>query len=102
MLSPIDQINLNPITSNDTIYIDLKVNAGKFLSGINLSTAGIDHSSSTNNLIMCNNSYQMNVFEPYNGISSNNQNLSNNNYVYIDNTLSFAPTIYYHLRVPTK
>ena len=54
----VDQINITPVGSNDTIYIDLKVNAEKFLSGINLATAGIDHSSSTNNLIMCNNSYQ--------------------------------------------
>ena len=102
MLSPIDQIILNPIISNDTIYIDIKVNAGKFLSGINLSTAGIDHSSSTNNLIMCNNSFQMNVFEAFNGISSNNQSFSKKNYVYIDNTLSFAPTIYYHFEGSNK
>ena len=102
MLSPIDQIILNPITLNDTIYIDLKVNAGKFLSGINLSTAGIDHSSSTNNLTMCNNSYQMSVFETFNGISTTNESISKNNYLYIDNTLSFAPTINYHFESSNK
>ncbi len=102
MLSPVDQINITPVGSNDTIYIDLKVNAEKFLSGINLATAGIDHSSSTNNLIMCNNSYQMNVFETFNVTSSNDKGLTNNNFIHIDNTLSYAPTINYHFENSNK
>ena len=96
MLTHIDPININPINSNDTIYIDLKVNAEKFLSEINLSTVGIDHSSSHNNFIMCNNAYTMNVFESY--ISTNNviENSDLNNFIFIDYTLPFAPTINYH------
>ena len=102
MLSPIDQINVNPVNSNDTIYIDLKVNAERFLSGLNLSTVGVDHSSSTNNLLMCNNSYSMNVFESYNIISSSIESPKNNNYIFMDYTLAFAPTINYHFNSNQK
>ncbi|PDH49517.1 MAG: hypothetical protein CND37_01695 [Bacteroidetes bacterium MED-G20] len=96
MLTQIDPININPINSNDTIYIDLKVNAEKFLSEINLSTAGIDHSSSATNFIMCNNAYTMNVFESYTSTNNVIQNSDLNNFIFIDYTLPFAPTINYH------
>ena len=96
MLSHIDQININPTNSNDTIYINLKVNAEKFLSGLSLSTVGIDHSSSANNLLMCNNSYLMNVFEAGNITTNIIKKSDLNNYIFIDYTLPFAPTINYH------
>ena len=57
MLSPIDPIYLSGTNLNDTIYIDLKVNTERFVSGIDLSSVGADHSSSTDNLTMCNNFY---------------------------------------------
>ena len=58
MLSPVDQINITPVGSNDTIYIDLKVNR-KISSPNTIAAAQI--------IVMCNNSYQMNVFETFNG-----------------------------------
>ena len=102
MLSHIDPINISPVNSNDTIYINLKVNAEKFLSGLNLSTVGIDHSSSANNLLMCNNAYVMNVFEADNNLNNVIQNPDLNNSIFIDYTLPYAPTINYHFDSPKK
>ena len=102
MLSHIDPINISPVNSNDTIYINLKVNAEKFLSGLNLSTVGIDHSSSANNLLMCNNAYVMNVFEADNNLNNVIQNPDLNNSIFIDYTIPYAPTINYHFDSPKK
>ena len=102
MLSHIDPINISTVNSNDTIYINLKVNAEKFLSGLNLSTVGIDHSSSANNLLMCNNAYVMNVFEADNNLNNVIQNPDLNNSIFIDYTLPYAPTINYHFDSPKK
>ena len=44
----------------------------------------------------------MSVFESFNGISTTNESISKNNYLYIDNTLSFAPTINYHFESSNK
>ena len=44
----------------------------------------------------------MNVFETFNVISSNDKALTNNNFIHIDNTLSYAPTINYHLKILIK
>ena len=103
MLTSIDPIYLTPVNSNDTIYLDLIVNAERFLSGLNLSTVGIDHSSSLNNLTMCNNTSIMNIFEPGTLISTDyTSELKTDNYIYLDYTLPFAPTINYHFQSRKK
>jgi hypothetical protein len=94
MLTPIDPIIVTPTVSNDTIYIDLIANADKFLSGLDLDVIGIDHSSSPNNLAMCNNAINMNIFEAGN-LSLLIKENPNNNFVHIDYTLAFAPTFNY-------
>ena len=103
MLSPIDPIYLSGTNLNDTIYIDLIVNTERFVSGIDLSSVGADHSSSTDNLTMCNNSSTMNIFEPgyIDGTSLKENNVSSD-YIFLDYTLSFAPTIHYHFESNSK
>lgn len=103
MLSPIDPIYLSGTNLNDTIYIDLIVNTERFISGIDLSSVGADHSSSADNLTMCNNSSTMNIFEPgyIDGTSLKENNVSSN-YIFLDYTLSFAPTIHYHFESNNK
>jgi hypothetical protein len=103
MLSPIDPIYLSGTNLNDTIYIDLIVNTERFISGIDLSSVGADHSSSADNLTMCNNSSTMNIFEPgyIDGTSLKENNVSSN-YIFLDYTLSFAPTIHYHFESNSK
>ena len=103
MLSPIDPIYLSGTNLNDTIYIDLIVNTERFISGIDLSSVGADHSSSADNLTMCNNSSTMNIFEPgyIDGTSLKENNVSSD-YIFLDYTLSFAPTIHYHFESNSK
>ena len=103
MLSPIDPIYLSGTKLNDTIYIDLIVNTERFISGIDLSSVGADHSSSADNLTMCNNSSTMNIFEPgyIDGTSLKEYNVSSD-YIFLDYTLSFAPTIHYHFESNNK
>jgi hypothetical protein len=103
MLSPIDPIYLSGTNLNDTIYIDLIVNTERFISGIDLSSVGADHSSSADNLTMCNNSSTMNIFEPgyIDGTSLKENNVSSD-YIFLDYTLSFAPTIHYHFESNNK
>lgn len=95
MLTPIDPIIVTPTSSNDTIYIDLIANADKFLSGLDLDAIGTDHSNSPNNLAMCNNAQNMNVFEAGN-LSLSLRNNQFKNFVHVDYTLAFAPTFNYH------
>lgn len=103
MLSPIDPIYLSGTNLNDTIYIDLIVNTERFISGIDLSSVGADHSSSADNLTMCNNSSTMNIFEPgYIGGTSLKENNVSSDYIFLDYTLSFAPTIHYHFESNNK
>jgi hypothetical protein len=103
MLSPIDPIYLSGTNLNDTIYIDLIVNTERFISGIDLRYVGADHSSSNDNLTMCNNSYNLNIFEPgyIDGTSLKENNVSSD-YIFLDYTLSFAPTILYHFESNNK
>ena len=103
MLSPIDPIYLSGTNLNDTIYVDLIVNTERFVSGIDLSSVGADHSSSADNLTMCNNSSTMNIFEPgyIDGTSLKENNVSSD-YIFLDYTLSFAPTIHYHFESNNK
>ena len=103
MLSPVDPIYLSGTKLNDTIYIDLIVNTERFISGIDLSSVGADHSSSADNLTMCNNSSTMNIFEPgyIDGTSLKENNVSSD-YIFLDYTLSFAPTIHYHFESNNK
>ena len=103
MLSPVDPIYLSGTKLNDTIYIDLIVNTERFISGIDLSSVGADHSSSADNLTMCNNSSTMNIFEPgyIDGTSLKEYNVSSD-YIFLDYTLSFAPTIHYHFESNNK
>ena len=103
MLSPIDPIYLSGTNLNDTIYIDLIVNTERFISGIDLSSVGADHSSSADNLTMCNNSSTMNIFEPgyIDGTSLKENNVSSD-YIFLDYTLAFAPTINYHFESNNK
>jgi len=101
MLTSVDPIIVSPVNSNDTIYIDLIANADKFLYGLDLDAVGIDHSSSPNNLAMCNNVINMNVFEAGN-LSMSVQDNSNKNVVYVDYTLAFAPTFNYHFNSSSK
>ena len=103
MLSPIDPIYLSGTNLNDTIYIDLIVNTERFISGIDLSSVGADHSSSADNLTMCNNSSTMNIFEPgYIDVTFLKENNVSSDYIFLDYTLSFAPTIHYHFESNNK
>jgi hypothetical protein len=103
MLSPIDPIYLSGTNSNDTIYIDLIVNTEKFISGIDLSSVGADHSSSNDNLTMCNNSFTMNIFEPgHIDVTSLKEKYVSSDYIFLDYTLAFAPTINYHFESNNK
>ena len=103
MLSPIDPIYLSGTNLNDTIYIDLIVNTERFISGIDLSSVGADHSSSADNLTMCNNSSTMNIFEPgYIDVTSLKENNVSSDYIFLDYTLAFAPTINYHFESNNK
>ena len=103
MLSPIDPIYLSGTNLNDTIYIDLIVNTERFVSGIDLSSVGVDHSSSTDNLTMCNNSSTLNIFEPgYIDVTSLKENNVSSDYIFLDYTLAFAPTINYHFESNNK
>ena len=103
MLSPIDPIYLSGTNLNDTIYIDLIVNTERFISGINLSSVGADHSSSSDNLTMCNNSSTMNIFEAgYIDVTSLKENNASSDYIFLDYTLAFAPTINYHFESNNK
>ena len=101
MLTSVDPIIVSPVNSNDTIYIDLIANGDKFLYGLDLDAVGIDHSSSPNNLAMCNNVINMNVFEAGN-LSMSVQDNSNKNVVFVDYTLAFAPTFNYHFNSSSK
>ena len=103
MSSSIDPIYLSGTNLNDTIYIDLIVNTERFVSGIDLSSVGADHSSSTDNLTMCNNSYVMSVFEPgYIDVTSLKEKNVSSDYIFLDYTLAFAPTINYHFESNKK
>lgn len=103
MLSPIDPIYLSGTNLNDTIYVDLIVNTERFVSGIDLSSVGADHSSSTDNLTMCNNSSTLNIFEPgYIDLTSLKENNVSSDYIFLDYTLAFAPTINYHFESNNK
>ena len=103
MLTAIDPIYLSGTNLNDTIYIDLIVNTERFISGINLSSVGADHSSSTDNLTMCNNSSTLNIFEPgYIDVTSLKENNVSSDYIFLDYTLAFAPTINYHFESNNK
>jgi hypothetical protein len=103
MLSPIDPIYLSGTNLNDTIYIDLIVNTERFISGIDLRYVGADHSSSNDNLTMCNNSYNLNIFEPgYIDVTFLKENNVSSDYIFLDYTLSFAPTIHYHFESNNK
>lgn len=103
MLSPIDPIYLSGTNLNDTIYVDLIVNTERFVSGIDLSSVGADHSSSTDNLTMCNNSSTLNIFEPgYIDVTSLKENNVSSDYIFLDYTLAFAPTINYHFESNNK
>ena len=103
MLTPIDPIYLSGTNLNDTIYIDLIVNTERFISGINLSSVGADHSSSSDNLTMCNNSSALNIFEPgYIDVTSLKENNVLLDYIFLDYTLAFAPTINYHFESNNK
>jgi len=102
MLTPIDPIYLSGTNLNDTIYIDLIVNTERFISGINLSSVGADHSSSTDNLTMCNNSSTLNIFEPgyidVTGLKENNVS----QIIFFRLHSCFAPTINYHFESNNK
>ena len=103
MLSPIDPIYLSGTNLNDTIYVDLIVNTERFVSGIDLSSVAADHSSSTDNLTMCNNSSTLNIFEPgYIDVTSLKENNVSSDYIFLDYTLAFAPTINYHFESNNK
>jgi hypothetical protein len=103
MLSPVDPIYLSGTNLNDTIYIDLIVNTERFISGINLSSVGADHSSSSDNLTMCNNSSTMNIFEAgYIDVTTLKENNVSSDYIFLDYTLAFAPTINYHFESNNK
>lgn len=95
MLTAISPISIIPQFSGDTIYLELSVHVDRFLTSIDLANVGTDHSGSQNNLIMCNNSENMNVFETSTTLNINPKEKRKNS-VYIDYSLPFAPTINYH------
>ena len=80
-----------------------QVNTERFISGINLSSVGADHSSSSDNLTMCNNSSTMNIFEAgYIDVTTLKENNVSSDYIFLDYTLAFAPTINYHFESNNK
>ena len=101
MLTSISPISITPQTIGDTTFIDLTVHTERFLNGLDLVNVGIDHSSSPNNLTMCTNAATMNVFEAGNALNTT-QNTLPNDYIHIDYTLPFAPTINYHFENRNK
>lgn len=101
MLTSIDPIPISFSSSNDTIFIDLIANADKFLYGLSLDAVGVDHSSSANNLTMCNNALNMNVFEA-GFINTSVRENETKNFLHIDYTLAFAPTFNYHFSSSSK
>lgn len=101
MLTSIASISITPQIIGDTTYIDLLVHTERFLNGLDLVNVGIDHSSSPNNLTMCTNASTMNVFEAGTTLD-NNSSLLLNDYIHIDYTLPFAPTINYHFENKNK
>ena len=81
--------------NNNTINLILDVNINSWLSGIDLINAGIDHSGSANNLLMCNNTTTNQVFQP-----SNLTSLSDKIEIIditTDYNFKYAPTINYSL-----
>ena len=87
--------NSNYYSLNNSINIALNVNIEKWLSGIDLINVGIDHSSSSNNLNMCNNTTDNQVFQAINPTSINYSNKVID--ITTDYNISYAPTINYKL-----
>ena len=63
MLQNVDYLVGTYESLNNSINIALNVNIEKWLNGIDLINVGIDHSSSNNNLNMCNNTIDNQVFQ---------------------------------------
>ena len=95
MLQNVDYLVGTYESSNNSISIALNVNIEKWLSGIDLINVGIDHSSSSNNLNMCNNTTDNQVFQAINPTSINYSNKVID--ITTDYNISYAPTINYKL-----
>ena len=95
MLQNVDYLDGTYESLNNSINIALNVNIEKWLSGIDLINVGIDHSSSSNNLNMCNNTIDNQVFQAINPTSINYSNKVID--ITTDYNISYAPTINYKL-----
>ena len=95
MLQNVDYLDGTYESLNNSINIALNVNIEKWLSGIDLINVGIDHSSSSNNLNMCNNTIDNQVFQAINPTSINYSNKIID--ITTDYNISYAPTINYKL-----
>ncbi|MBL6729776.1 MAG: hypothetical protein ISP74_02595 [Bacteroidia bacterium] len=95
MLQNVDYLNGAYESLNNSINLALNVNIEKWLSGIDLINVGIDHSSSGNNLSMCNNTINNQVFQTINPASTDYFN--NVIDITTDYNISYAPTINYKL-----
>lgn len=95
MLQDVNYLTNSYESINNIINLSLDVNIDRWLNGIDLINAGIDHSSSTTNLNMCNNTVTNQVFEG-NDLSSldSQQNLID---ITTDYNVSYSPTINYKL-----
>ena len=95
MLQNVDYLNGTYDVLNNSINLALNVNIEKWLNGIDLINVGIDHSSSSNNLNMCNNTIDNQVFQAINPTSIDYFNKIID--ITTDYNISYAPTINYKL-----
>ncbi len=95
MLQNVNYLDGTYEISNNSINLALNVNIEKWLSGIDLINVGIDHSSSSNNLNMCNNTVDNQVFQTTSPASIDHVN--NVIDITTDYNISYAPTINYKL-----
>ncbi len=88
-------VNVSPNVNvdNNNTYINLDVNIDGWIEDLDLSTIGIDHSSSANNLAVCNNTNTYNVFSQ-SALTSVTEHIIPS-YITIDYTMKYAPVLNY-------
>jgi hypothetical protein len=77
------------------IDLALDVNIEKWINNIDLTTVGIDHSSSSSNQSVANNTFTFSVFE--NSAATGINNINANTYVTANYTVAYAPILNYKL-----
>jgi len=81
-------------SNNGTVDINLDVNVEGWIKNLNLATVGFDHSSSSNNTTVCNNTNTYNVFG--NHINSIGE-INTKHYISVDYSMTYAPILNYTL-----